>query len=74
MFGKTLCSVKWVTVRLLITKLAPGGFRQGDKTSDTLDPCRQTVTQVKPENCRFKVLHLSDLRFRNLKMLSFLFL
>lgn len=37
--------VKWVTVRTPITQLAPGAFRQGDKTRKTLDPCSQKGTE-----------------------------
>lgn len=55
-FGKTLSGgVKWVTVRIPITQLAPGGFRRDDKARKTLDPCNQkhTERQVKPEHARF---------------------
>lgn len=49
-----MCSVRWLTVCFLNTKLAPGGLRQGDKTAETLDlPPPDGLTWVKLENCHF---------------------
>lgn len=41
-----LLSVKWVTVRIPLAQLAPGGLRRHDKTRETLDPRSQKAQKA----------------------------